>query len=384
MDAIQEVSIQTSNYAAEFGQAGGGVFNTTMKSGTNAYHGSAYAYVANEALNAGTPNTDAGTLNPANEGTHIRNRQRRVDYGFTLGGPVRIPKLFNGQNKTFFFFNFEQYRENIVTYAGTAAGIKTVPTVQMRAGNFSQVLGTTSIGTNQLGVPLFNNEIFDPCSTTVINGVRTRTPFPNNTIPLGAASCFGGTYEDPVAAKLQALMPLPTNSNLYQNYDVTYADPKHQTIPSGKIDQNLSSRAKLSGYWGYTSIQNPNIDGMPFPITSARGTDIKTDTARINFDYTVKPTMLLHIGTGLLYTDYDELTQPLGSQYDVLGYFGLAGTGTTQVMPTTTAGSISDGAYGGYAQQIGPSTKIRIQNYKPTANAQFHLGEEQPHLQIRR
>ena len=368
VDAIQEVSIQTSNYAAEFGQAGGGVFNTTMKSGTNQLHGSGYAYVANEALNAGTPNTDAGTLNPANEGTHIRNRQRRVDYGFTLGGPVRIPKLYNGRDRTFFFFNFEQYRENIVTYAGTTAGIKTVPTLQMRQGNFSQVLGTTSIGTNQLGAQLFNNQIFDPCSTTTVNGIRTRTPFPNNTIPLGAASCFGSSYLDPVAAKYQAFMPLPTNSNLFQNYNVTYATPKHQTIPSFKIDQNLSSKAKLSGYYGYTSIQNPNVDGMPFPITSSRGTDIATQTIRLNFDYTVRPTMLLHIGTGLLYTNYIEQTQPLGSQYDVLGYFGLAGTGTTQVMPTTNAGSISDGAYGGYAQQMGPSTKIQIQNYKPTAN----------------
>ena len=372
VDAVQEVSIQTSNYAAEFGQAGGGVFNTTMKSGTNQYHESAYDYMANEVLNAGTPNTQQ----VGNPNQHIRNRQRRTDYGFTLGGPVRIPKIYDGHDRTFFFFSFEQYRETIVTYGGAvngaSTGIKTVPTAAMRDGDFSAVLGTTPIGTDQLGNKLYNNQIFDPCSTTTANGVRTRTPFPNNIVPLGAASCLGGPYLDPVAAKMQALMPLPTNNNLNQNYYVTFTDPKRQTVPSLKLDQNLSSKLKLSAYWGRTSLQNPNNDGMPFPITGSRGTDIITHTARINFDYTINPTLLLHIGTGLLDTDYLEKVPPLGTQYDVLGYFGLKGTGTTQVFPTISAASLSTGvnaAYGGYAQQIGPFTQIEILNLKPTSNA---------------
>jgi hypothetical protein len=85
VDAIQEVSVQTSNYAAEFGQVGGGYFNLTMKSGSNQFHGSAYDYFVNEALNAGTPFTNNG------HGGLIRPVQRRNDYGFTLSGPVRIP-----------------------------------------------------------------------------------------------------------------------------------------------------------------------------------------------------------------------------------------------------------------------------------------------------
>src|SRR5437870_11701128 len=106
VEATQEVAIQTSNYSAEFGQAGGGLFNFTMKSGTNQFHGSAYDYFVNEALNAGTPFTDDG------RGHLLRPRQRRNDYGFAVGGPVDIPKLYNGHDKTFFFFNWEQFREN--------------------------------------------------------------------------------------------------------------------------------------------------------------------------------------------------------------------------------------------------------------------------------
>ena len=102
VDSIQEFAVQTSNYAAEFGQAGGGVFIATMKSGTNQFHGSGYDYFVNEALNA-----SVAFLN-------TKPRARRNDYGVTLGGPLWIPRVYNGRNRTFFFYNFEQFRENAV------------------------------------------------------------------------------------------------------------------------------------------------------------------------------------------------------------------------------------------------------------------------------
>src|SRR5215472_320224 len=132
VDAIQEVSVQTSNFAAEYGQVGGGSINYTMKSGTNQFHGSGYDYFVNEFLNAGLPFTDEGTQNPAKAGQHIRNAVRRNDYGFTIGGPIRIPTVYDGRNKSFFFFNFEQYREN----RHVLNQIATVPTLAYRQGNF--------------------------------------------------------------------------------------------------------------------------------------------------------------------------------------------------------------------------------------------------------
>src|SRR5215468_1735787 len=130
VDAIQEVAIQTSNYAAEYGQVGGGLFNVTMKSGTNQFHGAAYEYFVNEAFNAGNPFlTNDPKGNP-------RPRARRNDYGFTLGGPADIPGLYEGRNKTFFFFNFEQYRENT-----TINNLyQTVPIPAYRNGDFSSAL----------------------------------------------------------------------------------------------------------------------------------------------------------------------------------------------------------------------------------------------------
>src|ERR1700678_3796344 len=95
-DAVQEVPVQTSNFAAEYGGAGGGYLNFTMKSGTNQYHGTAYDYFVNSALNAGLPftancNQNNNCATDPNSG-HIKNDIRRNDYGFTPGGPVRIPK----------------------------------------------------------------------------------------------------------------------------------------------------------------------------------------------------------------------------------------------------------------------------------------------------
>src|SRR4029077_11422686 len=90
VDAVQEVAIQTSNFAAEYGQSTGAVLSYTMRSGTNQYHGSAYDYWTNEAFNS------YGAY------SHLRNKVRKQDFGVTAGGPVWIPKVYKGTDKTFF------------------------------------------------------------------------------------------------------------------------------------------------------------------------------------------------------------------------------------------------------------------------------------------
>ncbi|HEX5431025.1 MAG TPA: carboxypeptidase-like regulatory domain-containing protein, partial [Bryobacteraceae bacterium] len=98
VDAIQEISIQTGNFNAEYGAAGGSFFNATMRSGGNQYHGGIYDYFANEILNAGEPFTGPPfTRTPPGE--LVRPRARRNDYGANLGGPASIPKLFDARNR---------------------------------------------------------------------------------------------------------------------------------------------------------------------------------------------------------------------------------------------------------------------------------------------
>lgn len=346
VDAIQEFAIQTSNYAAEFGQAGGGVFNTTMRSGTNQFHGSAYDYFANEALNAGQPFTDDG------KGHLLRPRSRKNDYGFTLGGPVWIPKVYNGRDRTFFFFNFEQFRETQIINNS----FKTVPTPQMHAGDLSQFLTGRTIGTDPgTGLPVPENAVYDPATQRLsANGLQIRDQFPGNVIPL--------TRFDPVAAKLLAFMPLPNLPGTVNNYLPTYANPRVSSVPSIKADQTLNSKSKISFYWSRTSLNTPAADGMPFPITSARGYDTVTNTTRLNYDYTLRPTMLLHFGVGLLYQNYQEVA---GAQGFHPSSIGLKGQNDDNVMPTIAGLS---NAQGGYNTGIGPFTLIQIVNPKPTAN----------------
>src|SRR5579871_1219652 len=127
MDSIQEWTVQTSNYSAEFGQAGSAVMNVTMKSGTNQYHGTGYWYFQNEALNAGQPFTNDG------RGHLVRPANRQNDYGLTMGGPIRIPKVYNGRDKTFFFFSWEQFLRD----QNFLPNVFSVPTAAYRTGDFS-------------------------------------------------------------------------------------------------------------------------------------------------------------------------------------------------------------------------------------------------------
>ena len=104
--------------------------NVTMKSGTNSYHGSLYNYYQNEFMNAGQPFTNNGN------GHLVRPQNRQDDYGFTLGGPIRIPKVYNGRDKTFFFFSWEQFLRN----QNFLPGAFSVPTAAYRTGDFSAAI----------------------------------------------------------------------------------------------------------------------------------------------------------------------------------------------------------------------------------------------------
>ena len=179
VETIGEFSVQTNNFDAEFGQVLGGVFNFTTKSGTNEFHGSAYEYLTNEALNANRPFSTPFASSPRAP----KALDRKHDYGFTVGGPVRIPKLYDGRNKTFFFFNLEKYR-NVTRSSGT---LSTVPTAAYRQGDFSAALTGRQLGTDVLGRPIMENAIYDPRTTrtVTVNGSQfvVRDPFPNNVDP---------------------------------------------------------------------------------------------------------------------------------------------------------------------------------------------------------
>lgn len=357
LEAIQEVTVQTSNYAAEYGQAGGGYFNYTMRSGTNAFHGGGYDYFVNEALNAGTPFT-ARTGARSNE--HLRNTQRRNDYGILFGGPILIPKLYDGHDKSFFFFNFEQFRET----QSISTGLQTVPTLAYRQGDFSAAqLGRLTIAgqpaTDALGNAVFQNAVYDPATQVVASdGSNVRVQYPGNKIPL--------TAMDPVANRIQAMIPLPTNSALINNYAVpAYTNFRTATIPSLKLDHSLSSSIKVSGYYSETRTYSPNTNDFQQAFTSSAPQDIVSRTTRVNYDQTLTPTMLLHLGAGLLHTNQVLLTPEFDQST-----LGWGGNFTySKAFPYIAFGN--NAAVGGFSYPNAGQAFLYsyFKDIKPTANA---------------
>jgi hypothetical protein len=360
VDAIQEVTIQTSNFSAEYGLVGGGFFNYTMKSGTNQLHGSVYDYFVNEVFNANTPWVNA------------KPTARRNDYGFTVGGPVFIPKVYNGHDRTFFFFNWEQFRETEIINNI----LDTVPTALYRAGDFSQALTGRILGTDPLGRPIPEGGIYDPNTQRAApNGQIIRDQFANNQIP--------GFRLDPVALKIQSLIPNPNQgTGVINNAVFPFPSQRITSIPAFKIDHSVGSRMKFSYYWSETktsSQYSPTLggaDGLPEPISGEIGTFITARTQRGNFDYTVTPTVLFHFGIGYQ-TDYftdDAVT----TNFNPAQALGLNGIPVNRLFPFMTGlcpagtsnGTVTStcGGQGGM-KVMGPTTNRHpLQYEKPTAN----------------
>ena len=221
-DSVQETRVYTDAYAPEFGRTSGGIVAFALRSGTNNLHGSAFEYYRNEDMDANGYNANLAGLP---RGSFSRNQ-----FGFRLGGPVVIPKVMNGHDKTFFFFSFDGLRD---TSAGSFTG--TVPTTLERTGDFSQTFDAKG---NLIVV-------YDPSSTTANSkGTNyTRTPFAGNKI----------TNLNPIGTAILALYPKPNQpgtglsslNNFFSNAPGTDGNNSYDT----RIDHQLSAKQSIFGHF---------------------------------------------------------------------------------------------------------------------------------------
>jgi hypothetical protein len=331
-EMVQEFSLQTSNYAAEYGQVQGGVFIMATRSGTNEVHGDLWEYWQNNLLDAKKPFVYTAPLD------------RKDDFGATFSGPVFIPKLYHGRNKTFFFLIFEDARNSV----SSAGSLNTVPTNAYRAGNFSGALtGRALPGTDPLGNTMLENAIYDPASTQLINGVATRTVFPGEIIP--------ASRMDPVALKIQNLIPGPVFSGNINNWP---QGPQYKTWSAQaafKIDQVISATQHLSMYLDRPSNRAPgNEDGLPLPITQVESNIANTYIPRVNYDDNISPTLLLHVGLGM-FRNYNPGGAPPGvANYNAPGLLGFNGSVLGKGFPQINGLNSSDA--GGMAMNMGPAS----------------------------
>ncbi len=305
VEMIEEFSLQTSNFSAEFGQVAGGMFTFATRSGTNNLHGTLYEYFNNEALDARKPFVNTKPIS------------RKHDFGFSLSGPVWIPRVYNGRNRTFFFVNWEEFRNDI----SALGALNTVPTDAYRNGDFSGALtGRVLTGTDPLGRQMFENVIYDPKSNQTVNGRVVRNPFPGNVIPQSQI--------DPVALKIQALIPRAQFAGNINNWSQAPKYNKISATPAIKIDHSINASHKISFYlnknWNHT-VQNGQ-DGLPLPLTAYRDQRTYTYTTRLNYDATLSPTLILHAGAGFLRFLNPDSSPAQVLEYDSAGLLGFKGS----------------------------------------------------------
>ena len=312
VDFIQEFAVVTNSFSAEFGRTGGGIESYSLKSGTNQLHGMASDYIRNEAF-------DARAFYAAKRGIY-----KQHDGNANVGGPVVIPKVYNGRDKTFFFFGLGIYRQANVG----SSMIGTVPTAKMRQGIFTEKTGTG-------GAPFI---IYDPASTAKdASGNLIRTPFANQTIPSARIS--------KVAQNIQALFPNPTKDGWFNNFDGWDKGSRRQTNFTWKLDHNIGSNHKLFGSASITYFPDIPVALLPDPINGKRVSQGDTYVYRLGHDWVVRPNMVNHFALG--FNRYLVATTGVSNGFDWYGKMGYTGFSTGNVWGFPSVNVSDIGAFGG-------------------------------------
>ncbi len=218
IDALQEFKVQTNAYSAEYGRGMGSVVNVTIKSGSNELHGTAFEFLRNEKLDAMNFFTPQGAKKP----TFKRNQ-----FGFSVGGPILIPKLYKGSDRTFFFADYEGTR-----IRETSTIVSTIPTVKMRSGDFSDLL--------------------DQRRKSILDPAANNNAFPGNIIPASRL--------DPVGLTLIKLYPAPLISSVASNF--THLSPRRQDVDRWDVRLDHNFRSQDSMFWRLSK-QDQNVPDTP-------------------------------------------------------------------------------------------------------------------------
>lgn len=295
VDAVNEFHVSLSGLPAELGRTTGGIANFNTKSGTNDYHGLVYNFYKNSALDANNWFNNgylATATDPAVRASLQRSPDTKNDFGGTLGGPIRIPHLYNGRDRSFFFFSWEQLRYN----TGSAV-TSLIPTAAELGSNgqyfdFTSVLGAPIPGASDgCNSTLYYGEIFDPNTETTSGGASCRTPLTYNgqlnEIPIGR--------ESQVAQSVLKYLPAPNLTGGTNNYIYDTQDSIAQTVYSVRIDQNLGTNHRI---WGFFSSRENTDQGnglnLPPPLNSGGGGGIDqlAKFSRIGWDWVISPRLI--------------------------------------------------------------------------------------------
>lgn len=299
-DSIKDVDVLSGTFSSQYG-LGQGVEQYRTKSGTNVLHGDAFFFYRDDKLFAAPGafldinKNNAGNLDQPN--TNIQ-----TDWGFSFGGPVYIPKVYNGQNKTFWFVSYDRYRQTFVP------SVVTLPTQAELSGDFS---GLTNPGTGQ-SIPIFvpvswSNPNLIPSGCTIPGFASPQLAaghqFPGNKIP---TNCFSQ-----VTTGLLKQFPIPSPTNTSQevnNYTPATTSLNLQTDISVNIDHNITSKQAIHGLYWRQYFPSPNGgDWVNSPLSDENITTILGRAVDITYSNALSSRMVLTGGFLYAYQGNDFL-----------------------------------------------------------------------------
>ncbi len=297
VEAVQEVKVISTSYSAQYGHTSGGFIEYTGKSGTNAFRGSVYEYIADDKFNS-----NGFFAKKAGIG---KSPLSNNNFGATLGGPVKLLG-YDGRNKTFFFVNYDYTRLR----SGVLPGFgNTTPIDAFKNGDFSSLLTGNQVATDVLGRPVFAGQIFNPATTRLVNGIPVRDPYPGNVIPAN------DPMRSLVASRIVPLMVHPDRPGTSFNVAGNPAGDQTWELNARnimfRVDHNFSRnfRASHSFYWNHRpSVRNcGEVAGCTVPnnpeTEPQKNTDyygngffqrISTAHAHQQFDWVIRNNLLNH------------------------------------------------------------------------------------------
>ena len=327
LEAVQEFKVQTSDFSAEFGRSGAAVLNATIKSGTNQLHGAIWEFFRNDKLDAADFFENAGGIK--------KGKLRQNQFGFSAGGPVVIPRLFNGRNKVFFFGDYEGLRR----VQGTVL-TGSVPTVAERNSGYTNlqdlITGQSGTQTDALGRTMPTGTILDPATTRAVPGGFVRDPFgtcPASTTTFTLATCnlniIPAGRLDPNAIKLLNLYPLPTTGSLFTNFANSPKLFEHRNSFDSRLDLNLNDKNQL--FFRFSLADDPQFIPAIFGgLADGGGFQQGNQTANaqqsvLGYTHTFSPTLINVIRAGLNYLHTTRNVPSANDLTNIPGQFGIQG-----------------------------------------------------------
>src|SRR5271167_1582390 len=344
VDAVQEFKVQTSDFSAEFGRSGAAVLNATIKSGTNEFHGDVWEFFRNDKLDAADFYENAGGVK--------KGELRQNQFGVTAGGPLFIPKVFNGKNKVFLFGDYEGLRR----VQGTIL-TGTVPTAAERAswnaaGPFvnlqDYITGQSGTTKDDLGRAAPIGTIYNPATTRLVTAgqvdpvsglVATTTGFTRDPFGTCAASTLTFTLAgcnlnmlpfsrmDPNAIKLLDLFPSPTIPGTFGNFATSPKLYEHRNSFDTRMDINFNEKNQL--FFRFSLVDDPQfIPGIFGGVADGGGfqqgdqTAIAEQTA-IGYTHTFSPTLINEVRVGFNYLHTTRVSPSANDLTNIPGQFGI-------------------------------------------------------------